>query len=307
MRTLLLLVFSSFYFLSGNYLKNGKIFKSLDIKISKIQNDSIDCNEFWETRFPNDTTKSKLIDKIITKSDLTKNNQAFLNDLKSQNKYNTAYEKTLSPIFRRSKSDIGIFSFPYYKEVGNTFVATSKEIELMKKYGINPIINLEQYGNLIFYPKLIDSIFSKKPKPQIFYYTDEKIGTTSIKLFGAYEDECLIYHEYIIDETTITLSDKVLFSSPFKIDLIFESSRKINDLLKNDYSKKCFDCPNSLHLQKTFARLKGTKNVYFVYADTFPINDQLDTPSRALIHVSEDQEITYLWYEEVDLFGCSCL
>ncbi|GAB2775483.1 hypothetical protein GCM10010465_22460 [Actinomadura fibrosa] len=59
--------------------------------------------------------------------------------------------------------------------------------------------------------------------------------------------------------------------------------------------------------RKTFARVKGTNNLFFAFADTFPINNELDTPSRALILVNEKDELIYLWYEEIDLFGCSCL
>ena len=56
-----------------------------------------------------------------------------------------------------------------------------------------------------------------------------------------------------------------------------------------------------------FGFLLPTVNLYFIYADTFPINNELDTPSRALILINRENEIIYLWYDEIDLFGCSCL
>ncbi|MDX5419676.1 MAG: hypothetical protein LPK09_10715 [Hymenobacteraceae bacterium] len=46
--------------------------------------------------------------------------------------------------------------------------------------------------------------------------------------------------------------------------------------------------------------------LYFAYADAFPLNDQLDTPSRMLVMKMGDKMV-YLWCKEVDLFGCSCL
>jgi hypothetical protein len=100
---------------------------------------------------------------------------------------------------------------------------------------------------------------------------------------------------------------QLLSSSPYKIDLVFENTKRIDSLIKSDYKKECLDCPNSTELQKTFARIKGTDNLYFIYADTFPINNKLDTPSRALILINKEDEIIYLWYDEIDLFGCSCL
>lgn len=290
----------------SNISENQKIEKNS--KEYKIENkeQQTDCDKYWERRFPDDSLKTKYINEIISNNSLTENNINFLNALKPENEDKLAFKKVLSPIFRLSNSEIGILSFPKYKQVGNRFVQFSKEMDLIEKYGRKEY-DMDNFGKIKFYPMILDSVYEQKSKPIINYYAVNKIGSTQIKDLGEYYSECLEYYEYSIETTNISINDKLLFSSPFEIDLIFENNHKVDSLLENDYKKECYDCPNSTKLQKTFARLKGTNNLYFVYADTFPINNELDTPSRALILINKENEIVYLWYDEIDLFGCSCL
>jgi hypothetical protein len=279
----------------------------VEIKEIKSEQKLSDCDKYWMNRFPKDSIKVNYINEIISKTELSENNLNFLNALKNGKQENLAFENVLSPIFRLSNTEIGILTFPKYKHVGNKFIAISKEMDLIEKFDTITENTMEHFGKIKFYPMLLDSVFKNKPKPSINYYTTNKIGSTKIMELGAYVDECLEYYEYSIDTTSISKNDKVLFSSPHKIDLVFESNKKIDSLVKKDYKKECLDCPNSTELQKTFARIKGTDNLYFIYADTFPINNELDTPSRALILINQENEIIYLWYDEIDLFGCSCL
>jgi len=281
---------------------------------SSVENNKIkskpelsDCDKYWMNRFPNDSIKVKHIDEIISKSQLTDNNLEFLKALKNQEKEKLAYKNVLSPIFRLSNTQIGLLTFPKYEHVENRHIRISKEMDLIEKFDTITQNTMEHFGKIKFYPMLLDSLFKNKNKPSIYYYTTDKIDSTKIMKLGAYVDECLEYYQYSIDTTNISKNDKVLFSSPHKIDLIFESNNKIDSLIKSNYKKECIDCPNSTEHQKTFARIKGTDNLYFIYADTFPINNKLDTPSRALILINRENEIIYLWYDEIDLFGCSCL
>ena len=55
-------------------------------------------------RFPNDSIKSKYIDGIISKSQLTANNLEFLKALKDQKQDKLAFENVLSPILYKSNS-----------------------------------------------------------------------------------------------------------------------------------------------------------------------------------------------------------
>jgi hypothetical protein len=52
--------------------------------------------------------------------------------------------------------------------------------------------------------------------------------------------------------------------------------------------------------------MAGTDNLFFIYADTFPLNTELDTPIRGLV-IRVNSKLIYIWAEELDLFGCSCL
>ncbi|WP_053978626.1 hypothetical protein [Mangrovimonas xylaniphaga] len=280
---------------------------SVEIKENKSEPELSDCDRYWMNRFPNDSIKVKYIDDIISKNQLTENNLEFLNALKNQKQEKLAFENVLAPIFRLSITEIGILTFPKYKQIGNKLIPISKEMDLIDKFDTIKENTMDYFGKIKFYPMLLDSLFKNKSKPSINYYTTNKIGSTKIMELGAYIDECLEYYEYSIDTISISKNDKVLFSSKYKIDLVFENNEKIDSLLKSDYKKECLDCPNSTELQKTFARIKGTDNLYFIYADTFPINNELDTPSRALIFINPENEIIYLWYDEIDLFGCSCL
>ncbi|MBS9767347.1 MAG: hypothetical protein KGV44_07385 [Flavobacteriaceae bacterium] len=266
------------------------------------------CEKYWKS-FPNDTTKVKYINDIISKNQLTANNLRFLNALKNQKKEQFAFENVLTPIFRLSNTKIGLFTFPEYKKVGeNEFITASKEMELIEKFDtISKNTTEEHYEKIKFYPTILDNIFKNRSKPTIYYYTTNKIDSTKIKELGIHIDECVEYCKYSIDTTHISKNDKVLFGSPYKIDLVFENNKKIDSLIKLSVKEECYDCPSSTKFQQTFARVKGTKNLYFTYADTFPINDQLDTPLRSLIFITSENEIVYLWYKDIDLFGCSCV
>lgn len=266
-----------------------------------------DCDKFREIRFPSDSIIQTYIHKILSDQNLTENNQIFLNSLKEINQEEFAFRKAIAPIYRLSEYEIGIFSFPKYEHINNRLISISKEKELIDRFDSIEGNTMEHFGKLIFYPKLLNSISQTEPRTELYFYTTSKVDSTQIKELGIYVDECLEYYEYSIDTNNISLNDNLLFSSHMKIDLVYEPYPKIDSVIKSQNNPECNDCPNSLDSLKTFAKIKGADNLYFAYADTFPINDKLDTPSRALIYINEKSEIIYLWYEEIDLFGCSCL
>ena len=263
------------------------------------QSEKIDCNKFFKNIFPKDSLKEKLINEILLKNKglLTKNNLTFLRALVSENKTDLAFNKVLFPIFRLSENEIGVF----------TYSNSKPEIRLINKFDTIQENVEKNIGAVIFYPQLLNYVFNGETRPDIKYYSKDRIGITKIKELGIFLDACLEYFEYSIDTIDISINDKLLFGSKYDIDLIFENNPFIDSLIQNSVIDDCLDCPNSMKKQKTFARLYGTKNLYFVFADTFPINNKLLTPSRALILVNENNEIIYFWYDEIDLFGCSCL
>ncbi|MDO7173040.1 hypothetical protein [Mariniflexile sp. AS56] len=313
MKYKLLIVFSLLALNSCKNQDKEKTFQEAHISANNPNTENIseqpmsDCEEYWKNRYKNDSLKTEYINQIISKNKLTVNNLIFLNALKSEKQNDYAFKQVLSPIFRLSNTEIGILTFPKYNLIENKFIPVSKEMDLIKKHDTVPKNTMEHFGKIKFYPILLNSILNTSAKPKTYYYTTNKVGSTQIMELGAYVDECLEYFEYSIDTTTFSKNDKLLFSSPFLIDLIFENNPQVDLHILNDYKNECFDCPTNLNLQKSFAKIKGTNNLYFVYADSFPINNELDTPSRALIYINENNEPVYLWYEEIDLFGCSCL
>jgi hypothetical protein len=76
-----------------------------------------DCDKYWMNRFPKDSIKVNCINEIISKTELSENNLKFLNGLKNGKQENLALESVLSTIFRLSNTEIGIFTFPKYKNV----------------------------------------------------------------------------------------------------------------------------------------------------------------------------------------------
>ncbi|GAA5039428.1 hypothetical protein GCM10011506_38620 [Marivirga lumbricoides] len=286
-----------------------KVEKNEKINPQKVKEQipTSDCVNYWKNRFPNDSLKAIYIDSLISQNQLPENNLLFLNALKTNTKKDLAFKNVLSPIFRLSETEIGLLTFASYQLVDNKFIADSKEEDLISKYHTNTSNTFDHYGKIQYYPTLLDSLYRGQTKPSINFYTINKAGASQVMQLGKYVDECLEYFEYTIDTSHISVTDTLLFSSPFKIDLVFESNAEVDLLLQNDYKEECLDCPSSIKLQKTFARVKGVNNLYFVYADTFPINNELDTPSRALVLITQKDEIKYLWYSEIDLFGCSCL
>lgn len=312
----LLLFISLIFFTSCNKVYPEKSilaeYQEIDIATKEnLQNNEesnqTDCEKYWKNRFPNDSLKANYIIDIISNNELTENNLKFLKALKKKKQDLMAFKDVLSPIFRLSNTEIGILTFPQYSYINDKLIPASIETELIKKFDSVTGNKMEHFGEIKYYPMLLNSVFNKNAKPTINLYTTNQIGSTKILELGSYIDECLEYFIYSVDTTNISVNDQLLFSSPFLIDLIFEKYPKVDLLLQNEYKEECFDCPSSATFQKSFAKLKGTNNIYFVYADTFPINDKLDTPSRALILINEKEEIIYLWYEEMDLFGCRCL
>ncbi|WP_338815435.1 hypothetical protein V9L05_22755 (plasmid) [Bernardetia sp. Wsw4-3y2] len=280
--------------------------KKNTVKDTTIQQDFTDCEKYWKLHFPTDSIRINYLNEILKINQLSENNQKFITQLKNVSSSKLVVDNAIFPIFRSNKSQIGVLAFPNY---GNKNDAVTAETKLLENINIDyNLIKPEEYDKVRFYPQLLDSVYRGKEKPAIYYYTNKERKKTRIKDLGILLADCTEYFEYSFDTRNINLSDTILFGSPFQIDLIYENNMKVDSLIKNEITPThCFDCPSSSHLSKTFARLKGTTNIYFVFADTFPLNNELDTPSRALVLLTDENTIIYLWNKEIDLFGCPCL
>ncbi|WKV13221.1 hypothetical protein [Marivirga harenae] len=267
------------------------------------------CDDYFKSRYPNDSVKASLIDEIISiKGDsLSANNLKLLKSLKTQEK-TLAFKHSINPVFRLKKEELSLIFYPHYERTKEGVpVPVSKEIDLIKRYDTtnNELAFLS--NKIKYFPQILDSIYSGQEKPFIYFYTPSKMDSTRVIDLGKFYGECLYYHEYILDPTYIAMRDSLLLASSMKLDLAFGNEPRIDSLIQEGYNKACLDCPSSEYLAKTFAKLEGTDNLYLTYADSFPINDEYDTPFRALVMINEGIEVKYLWYSEVDLFGCSCL
>ena len=259
-------------------------------------------------RVPHDSLRTAYIDQILCRDTrLTTANRQLLSDLKVQDRDSPVINSALFPVFKLSVSEFGVFAFPQYyiNEHGIDYVSSEDRLATAASEVTESAT--DDYTKTVFYPSLLDSLYANKEKPVIHYYTVSDIGLTRIADFGIYLGECLEYYIYSFDTTYRALEDSVLFGSKLPIDLVYESSPKIDSLLGKKIDVNCIDCPDSFHLARTFARLRGSDRVFFVYADTFLTSNKLDTPLRGLVYINEEAEVVYLWQENVDLFGCSCL
>ncbi len=141
----------------------------------------------------------------------------------------------------------------------------------------------------------------------IFVYGINFKNEVRVADFGLHWTECSEYYFSTIDTTSLKNTDRILISSTYDLDLEFGSYPKIDSIIQSNPIYQFYDCAHNYPDQVTYAQLKGTENIYFLYADTFPFNDQFDTPIRAVHYISETGTIIELWSEELDLFGCSCL
>lgn len=278
------------------------------ITISKAGLTQNNCDEYYKNRFPHDSVKERIIDEIIASNiyGLSNNNLSLLKSLKNQ-EAGFAFKHSINPVFRLKEEELGIIFYPEYGRTEKGLIPISEEISLIENY--DPIDNKRflSMNELKLYPQILDSIYEHKQKPFIYYYTPNKMDSARVNDLGKFYGECMDYYIYSLDDTHISIRDSLLIASSLKLDLTFKKDSKVDSLIKANYNKACLDCPMSDYLFKSFAKLKGVDNLFLVYADTFPINNELDTPSRALVFVNSQQEVIYLWYSEVDLFGCSCL
>jgi len=265
------------------------------------------CDTFWERRYPSEGTKKMYLEKILSEEKLTENNKKFISALMSFPSHVLAPQKPVYPIFRLSESHAGIFAFPEYDRDDDSFQDISAENSFIQKFTEVRKDHSSNDSAEHFFPALVDELLEVMGSPEIFYYSLKERGESRIENFGVNYGECFNYYTYLLPQNEKITAENLLFGSQHKIDLVYENYPQIDSLLSAQNKNECLDCPASFDSERTFARLKGTDNVYFVFADTFPINDQLDAPSRGIVYLNQSNEVGYLWYEEIDLFGCSCL
>ncbi|GAB3825073.1 hypothetical protein GCM10028895_34260 [Pontibacter rugosus] len=276
-----------------------------------------ECNAYFEewkklNAAKADYFKTVFLQKALANPGLSEQNRAFLlaleiylNQSPAELRATPVKDQPLFPIFKVNENELGIFAFPAYDSSSESFLDISIENKILSSSRLTATIDSSSIDKVVFHPQLADSLFKNTNQSVIAYTTGRKVNTKVVN-FGSYAGECLEYYNYLLDSKPFKASDKVLFGSRYSLRLSYKNYPEVDARLKLQFVEKCYDCPSSIGQQKTFATLEGVQGLYFVYADTFPLNNKLDTPSRALVMEMEDK-LVYLWYQEVDLFGCSCL
>lgn len=250
------------------------------------------CTQYWAERQKLDSLKvgyftTEVLPKALANPALSEQNKKFLLALKvylspSLTERNSALapEQVLFPIFKLNENELGIFGFPAYNTSDTTFTDVSAENKLLVNTRPGKKTNNTAEDKIVFYPELADSLFKNSDR-SVYAFTTRKNVKTYITNFGSYTGECLEYYSYLIDSQPFNDNAEALIGSRYNLDLVYKDYPEIDVLLKNQIKKECADCPDSGYLAQTFATLKGVPGLYFTYADTFPLNNKLDTPLRA--------------------------
>lgn len=288
---------------------------SLSANAAAQIDDHVGCAAYSDNLMKTDSLKlayfnDKIVPAALRHKDITAENKHFLLTLQEAINTNGGYDlaqpaprQILFPVFRLEEGKLGVFGFPHYDTFDGHTVDKSAEYKLIEATGHFSRQNTTE--ETVYFPQLFEAAYPEGSR-LVFVYTDKAVRRCELNNMGMRDEPCLTYYHYPISERTFTRTERPLIGSNMLLDLVYGSYPQIDSLIKNTVRKECHDCPQSGHLMVTFATLKGIPDLYFVYADTFPLNNRLDAPARGLL-MKMDKGFTYLWYDEVDLFGCSCL
>lgn len=266
----------------------------------------INCDSISKAWSLLQSKKNSIIDNIINqnKSSLSKENLNLLVSLKEKNDSILKFKQPLSAIFKGLAPEPFIISNVQWKKKGEGFVNYFPENYLLKKVDTNEGNNFIDNSRKYF--KNILKEINQKER-EVFVLGFSKTSKAIVSVFGKQNSECEPYVFYNLDFNNKNLVTTPLVVSQYDISVEFGNWSNIDLLIKNGPFSKCSDCVNSYTKSKTFARLKGTKNVYFSFNGPTKKLEDSYTPDRSLIYITENKEIIYLWSDAIDLFGCSCL
>ena len=227
-------------------------------------------------------------------------------------------EKDLSklfyPIYRLRDNMTSIVSYDYLENRILTEALKEEGIKvtpnslLHKSKNINIIDTTFSKYEQIYYYKKLDTLKTLKKLDNTFQAIGlESFTSLKVKDVGFLIGECLEFITYKIDQQEIPKGMELVIGSSEELVLEFENNKYLDELHKKTYEESCYDCTYNYEQQISFAKLSGVKDLYFCYADSFPINNEYNYPSRSLTMIMNDTSIVDLWFKNIDLFGCSCL
>lgn len=276
------------------------------------------CQSYFELMSKLNVMKQPQVDSIknamMTYGSVLTSNQQFINTLLLTDVDTTvlAFERPLAPIIHYPSLLPGIYAIDDdYANRNNFPNPVAREAAILKQSDYSEsndsLYFSSQLEKVVYLKGALDSI--NESRKTIYVYSKNQSYKTQVSRLGRYASECDngFFHYDLTIDSTVLQADKLLFSSTFPLDLIFENDPKIDSLIYTKYPGVCVDCPGSSEFQTTFAQLDGFENLYFTYAYEEGLEiDKVDNPVRSLIYIKDDF-FFYLWSESIDNFGCSCL
>ncbi len=251
----------------------------------------------------------KLLEKASsleeTKNDSLKNEILKLESQNSENKkfiqsiiqsdidsLTPTYLKNISPVFEKINNRNCIY---------NTFTEYYADKLIFNKSKVSKKLIENNYNLFEFQEDSL--VIKKKDSLKIYVYNTKERSEIESLSFGYQPDECI--DEYYVFPFKSNMNDP-LFSSVFRLEIEYNNYPKIDSIVQSQYPDICIDCPNGWENLKTYGKLKGYENIYFMTSSIKEIDDT-DTFIRAIFLVENENNIINLWSSEFDNFGCACL
>ena len=275
------------------------------------------CDEIWEEYMKRQQSVDSIIKNLISNNqNAAESNLKLLESILNKNDSTLEIHRPLAPIFEGIDSLPFISSSIRYIETesnGRTsWIQFTPEDYIINRYdtiiirlGETPEQSKTYFEDMIArknFPQAVKE--NSELQKSIFVYTKRSKSSATISSIGKQNSEC--DGGYIFYNFETNTKDN-LISSPYNLELEFGSWKKVDSIIANNPRYNCFDCPNSYIEGKTFAKLKGIPNIFFIYAGELHNAKDLHTPYRSLIYVDNNNNLYALWSREIDLFGCACL
>lgn len=284
-------------------------------KIEKAETNSkqnsATCESYWANSATSLEVKQSLLEKILDQEKgIPEENKKFLTSLIHEIGRNPAddkpvltVDKPIYPIYRLREEQVGVLGFMQHNQFNGTWEEYAREHTLLKENFAYQ--SIDSVGKLVSFPDEFSGLYNDNP-PQFYWYSVSKKAKSRFTGLAYFGNDCLSYYQYDFSIPKVDLNEHFLFGSPYGLELEFKNYPEIDKLFKTQYAENCEDCLGNYPDQKTFAKMKGTKNLYFAYADVFPINNKLAAPSRSLVLLTPKGQLITLWSIELDLIGCGC-
>jgi len=271
-----------------------------------ITENKIDCDSIWKIWSHRHSQKDSIILRIVNQfeSSLPKENFNLLIDLIERKDSLIKFKQPLSAVFKDLSPEPFIISNSQWKKVGEGYKDYFPENYLLEK------VDTVKTDTFYFESrKYFKNILNELPEAdrQIKVLGLKNTCNALVSVLGMQNGECESYAFYNFDYLNSDSLFTPLISSPYQIEIEFGNWPDIDLLIKENPIHQCTDCPSSYEKARTFAKLKGTTNVFFSFHGPEKDAKESYTPNRSLFYVNKDFEIIQLWSDSIDLFGCSCL